>query len=65
MLGMIEVKYNPIVEKASEARKSKGMTAGIHAHELGARDSPDPAAIGRMLAEAGVMPKAVMHQLAW
>jgi HAD superfamily hydrolase (TIGR01459 family) len=41
------------------------VTAGIHAEELGARDSPDADALAQILAAAGVMPKAVMQQLQW
>jgi HAD superfamily hydrolase (TIGR01459 family) len=41
------------------------VTAGIHAEELGGRDSPDTAALAGMFAEAEVVPKAVMRRLAW
>lgn len=41
------------------------VTAGIHAEELGARDSPDADALANIFAEAGVTPKAVMHRLSW
>jgi HAD superfamily hydrolase (TIGR01459 family) len=41
------------------------VTAGIHAEELGGRDSPDPATLAGLFADAGVMPQAVMQQLAW
>lgn len=41
------------------------VTAGIHAEELGDRHAPDPAALGRMFADAGIAPKAVARRLAW
>jgi HAD superfamily hydrolase (TIGR01459 family) len=41
------------------------VTAGIHAEELGGRDSPDANALGGIFASAGVYPKAVMRRLAW
>ena len=41
------------------------MTAGIHAEELGHRDDPDLAALAKIFAEAGEMPKAVMQKLKW
>ena len=41
------------------------LTAGIHAEELGGRDTPDPAVLRQIFAGAGVMPKAVMRRLAW
>ena len=41
------------------------VTAGIHAEELGGRDSPDAAALGDIFAAAGLYPKAVMRQLEW
>lgn len=41
------------------------VTSGIHAEELGGRDTPDPAALSGAFAAAGEMPKAVMRQLAW
>lgn len=41
------------------------VTSGIHAEELGGRDTPDPAAMSGAFAAAGEMPKAVMRQLAW
>jgi HAD superfamily hydrolase (TIGR01459 family) len=41
------------------------VTAGIHAEELGGRDSPDAAALASMFAEAAIVPKAVMRRLAW
>jgi HAD superfamily hydrolase (TIGR01459 family) len=40
-------------------------TAGIHAEDFGGREEPDPAAVGRILAAAGLMPKAIMHRLRW
>lgn len=41
------------------------VTAGIHAEELGARDDPDPTALNRIFAAAGIAPKAVMRRLMW
>jgi hypothetical protein len=41
------------------------LTAGIHAEELGARDAPDPAVLGKLFAAAGVQPKAVATKLVW
>jgi HAD superfamily hydrolase (TIGR01459 family) len=41
------------------------VTAGIHSQELGGRDDPDPAAILKIFASAGVAPKAVTRRLAW
>jgi HAD superfamily hydrolase (TIGR01459 family) len=41
------------------------MTAGIHAEELGHRDDPDLAALDKIFAAAGQMPKAVMRKLVW
>jgi HAD superfamily hydrolase (TIGR01459 family) len=41
------------------------VTAGIHAEELGARESPDAQALGAIFAQAGVHPKAVMRRLVW
>jgi HAD superfamily hydrolase (TIGR01459 family) len=41
------------------------VTSGIHAEELGGRDRPDPAAIGKAFAAAGGLPKAVMRHLVW
>jgi len=41
------------------------VTAGIHAEELGGRDSPDAGALGDILAAAQVYPKAVMRRLVW
>jgi HAD superfamily hydrolase (TIGR01459 family) len=41
------------------------VTAGIHAEELGGRESPDPAALGDIFAAAGLYPKMVMRSLAW
>jgi HAD superfamily hydrolase (TIGR01459 family) len=41
------------------------VTAGIHAEELGGRDTPDRAALEAIFAEAGVAPKAVTNRLAW
>ena len=41
------------------------VTAGIHAEELGDRHNPDPAALTRIFAEAGIAPKAVTRRLMW
>jgi HAD superfamily hydrolase (TIGR01459 family) len=41
------------------------VTAGIHAEELGGRDTPDATALAAMFKGAGQMPKAVMRRLAW
>jgi len=41
------------------------MTAGIHAEELGHRHAPDVATLGKIFAETGQMPKAVMRKLVW
>ena len=41
------------------------VTAGIHAEELGARDDPDAAALAKIFAAAGQMPKAVTRRLKW
>lgn len=41
------------------------VTAGIHAEELGGRDSPDAQALNATFAAAGEMPKAVMRHLVW
>jgi HAD superfamily hydrolase (TIGR01459 family) len=41
------------------------VTAGIHAEELGGRESPDATALGDIFAAAGLYPKAVMRRLEW
>jgi HAD superfamily hydrolase (TIGR01459 family) len=41
------------------------VTGGIHAEELGDRDAPDPAAMEKIFAAAGVRPTAVTRRLAW
>jgi HAD superfamily hydrolase (TIGR01459 family) len=41
------------------------VTAGIHAEELGGRDSPDAGALRKIFAAAGEAPKAVMSRLVW
>ena len=41
------------------------VTAGIHAEELGGRETPDPAVLSKMFAGAGIAPKAVTRRLAW
>jgi ribonucleotide monophosphatase NagD (HAD superfamily) len=41
------------------------VTAGIHAEELGHREDPDLATLGRIFAAAGQAPKAVTRRLVW
>jgi HAD superfamily hydrolase (TIGR01459 family) len=41
------------------------VTAGIHASELGGRDTVDHNALAAVFAEAGVLPQAVTRRLAW
>jgi HAD superfamily hydrolase (TIGR01459 family) len=41
------------------------VTGGIHAEELGERHDPDPAALEKIFAAAGVQPTAVTRRLAW
>ncbi len=41
------------------------VTAGIHAEELGGRETPDPAVLSKMFAGAGIAPKAVTRRLVW
>lgn len=41
------------------------VTAGIHAEELGGRETPDPAVLAKMFAGAGIAPKAVTRSLVW
>jgi HAD superfamily hydrolase (TIGR01459 family) len=41
------------------------VTAGIHAEELGGRETPDATALGDIFAAAGLYPTAVMHRLVW
>jgi ribonucleotide monophosphatase NagD (HAD superfamily) len=41
------------------------ITAGIHAEEFGGREKPDPAALTKIFAAAGELPKAVMRRLVW
>jgi HAD superfamily hydrolase (TIGR01450 family) len=41
------------------------VTAGIHAEELGDRHDPNPAALNKIFADAGVAPKAVTRRLVW
>ena len=41
------------------------VTAGIHAEEVGGREDPDPAALGKIFAAADLMPKAVTRKLVW
>jgi HAD superfamily hydrolase (TIGR01459 family) len=41
------------------------VTSGIHAEELGGRDSPDRGALKAKFAAAGATPAAVMRELVW
>jgi len=41
------------------------VTAGIHAEELGGRDTPDAALLVKIFADADRHPKAVMQRLVW
>jgi HAD superfamily hydrolase (TIGR01459 family) len=41
------------------------VTGGIHAEELGGRETPDPAALSGAFTAAGELPKAVMRRLVW
>jgi len=41
------------------------VTAGIHAEELGGRETPDAGLLKSIFADAKVFPKAVMRRLAW
>jgi HAD superfamily hydrolase (TIGR01459 family) len=41
------------------------VTSGLHAEHYGSREAPDLAALDRVFADAGVMPKAVMSGLKW
>lgn len=41
------------------------VTSGIHAEELGSRESPDTEALTATFVAAGGMPKAVMRELSW
>jgi HAD superfamily hydrolase (TIGR01459 family) len=41
------------------------VTAGIHAEELGGRDTPDADALAGMFTGPRALPKAVMRELAW
>lgn len=41
------------------------VTAGIHASELGGRETIDQGALAAIFSEAGVLPKAVTRRLAW
>jgi HAD superfamily hydrolase (TIGR01459 family) len=41
------------------------VTAGIHAEELGGRETPDAALLQKIFAEAERYPKAVMRRLVW
>jgi HAD superfamily hydrolase (TIGR01459 family) len=41
------------------------IKSGIHAGEVGGRDDADPQALRSFFAQAGTMPKAVMHRFIW
>jgi ribonucleotide monophosphatase NagD (HAD superfamily) len=41
------------------------VTSGIHAEELGDRETPDVKALGDVFAAAGKKPTAVMRELVW
>jgi ribonucleotide monophosphatase NagD (HAD superfamily) len=41
------------------------IKSGIHAGEVGGRGDADPQALRSFFAQAGTMPKAVMHRLIW
>jgi len=41
------------------------VTAGIHAEEVGGRESPDAALLASIFADAKLYPKAVMQRLVW
>jgi len=41
------------------------VISGLHAEQLGSRETPDPAGLGAMFAAAGVVPKAVIPRLVW
>ena len=41
------------------------VTAGIHAEQLGHRDAPDRAVLGKAFADAGIAPKYVTRRLVW
>jgi hypothetical protein len=41
------------------------ITSGIHAEEVGGRDTPDAKALASVFAAAGDVPKAVMRHLMW
>jgi HAD superfamily hydrolase (TIGR01459 family) len=41
------------------------MTSGIHAGEVGGSENPGAETLAAFFAQAGVMPKAVMHRLVW
>jgi HAD superfamily hydrolase (TIGR01459 family) len=41
------------------------VIAGIHAEEVGGREDPDPAAVQKIFAAAGLMPTAVTRKLMW
>jgi HAD superfamily hydrolase (TIGR01459 family) len=41
------------------------VTSGIHAGELGGRDSPDAGALTGMFGASGIFPKAIMRRLEW
>ena len=41
------------------------VISGLHAEQLGSRETPDPAGLGAMFAAAGTVPKAVIPRLVW
>jgi hypothetical protein len=41
------------------------VISGLHAEQLGSRESPDPAGLDAMFAAAGTVPKAVIPRLLW
>jgi HAD superfamily hydrolase (TIGR01459 family) len=41
------------------------VISGLHAEQLGSRESPDPAGLDAMFAAAGTVPKAVIPRLVW
>jgi len=41
------------------------VTAGIHAEELGGRETPDAKLLQSIFADAKVFPKAVTRRLVW
>ena len=41
------------------------ISGGIHAEEVGGREEPDPAALAKVFAAAGLYPKWLMRRLTW